>query len=270
MANDKNNLQTSENDDLLAGGIPGLDLGSVDEKGETPDQDTETVMVFDGKDYVAQVVPRAKAVVITENMMKESWEQAGSDRMDTSKYSPMMKRCFVNKERSDPATVGAHERSYVPCRDKAAAIASGHQYGKVEGWEGEVVHIGDAVLMHVPMPISEAREARRLHEREVYRQTAISEATNSIEAIIDPYRKSGDDQTRVYGGYDAKIQAVSSGDNNDRAMEGAVALQAALERDRSYGKSASFAGFGGSPKFNKGVPESPFFRAAVERATGGN
>lgn len=241
---------------------------------QVENQDTVSVMVLEGGDYVEKILPRPVAATITENMMRETWEQAGSDRMDTEKYHPGMRRCFVNKDRSDPATVASFERGYVPCRDKKAALASGHQFGKVEGWEGEVAYIGDAVLLHCPNSMVEAREARLQHNREMHRQNAISEAKNSMEAILDPYRRNGDNRTMVTAdsAYTAREEAISGG-NTDRAMQQAMAVQAAMERDRSYGHEApskqTFGGFNGTPEYNKGVPDSPFFRRAVQKVIGG-
>lgn len=278
MATKNNNIgDVVELDEEVVAKAPALNLQSQTSEPVAAETapDTVSIMVLENGDYVEKVLPRPVAVSITENMMRETWEQAGSDRMDTDKYNPAMRRCFVNKDRSDPATVASFERGYVPCRDKKAALASGHQFGKVEGWEGEVAHIGDAVLLHCPGAMVEAREARLRHNREMHRQNAISEAKNSMEAILDPYRRNGDNKTMVTSdsSYTERHESISGDSNTDRAMQSAMALQAAMERDRNYGHEApskqTFGGFNGTPEFNKGVPESPFFRRAVQKVIGG-
>jgi len=247
---------------------------SVTQESASVDSDLKPVVVINSKgEYETVMKPASVARVITEDMMRESWDQSNSDRMDTSKYDPMMHRNFVNRQRDDPATIASHELGYQPVRDKRAAMLSGHQFGKVEGWDGEVAHIGDAVLVHCPKAMKEAREAKRKQQREISKREILESSKNDLMASLEPYTRNGkvsiSDDTKYTSDLDSVQSAISG--SGDRASVMAEAAMLARERhlaEERRARSSSFGGFQGNPEYNRAIKESPFFRDALNKVIG--
>lgn len=225
-------------------------------------------------------VDQAKGRVIVAGMMTEGWERDERDRMDTSGYDKRMHRCWINMEKSDPATVHAAELGYRPVLDRRAARDHGHQVGKLPGWEGEVVHSGDAVLVECPVAMVEAREARRGAIREAQKRDSMEAGRNHLDTILsdathgDPSSGVIDNfRGRQVTGYEKNAQALTpemlTSDGSNRAMLGAQALVAAQERMTQADRGRiSFGGFRSAEGKDGAIPESPYFRSIVDRQLG--
>ena len=229
--------------------------------------------------YEEKELPKEAASVIVQSQMQEGWERQGATRMSTDRYDPRMRRCFVNSDRSDPATIRAWELGYRPVVDKAASRDHGHTVGKVTNWEGDITFTGDAVLMEVPEAVASTREAMAIEIRERQKQSQLSDARNHMESILGEATRDGgsrvlDSYRGQDMGYDKTTHAIGgeamTADASDRSRAGA----ASLERAQAYsegllgGKSSStFGGFQGKPGFNP-LPESPVMRRILEKQVG--
>lgn len=230
--------------------------------------------------YEEKVLPKKEAAIVLGSQMKEGWERVGATRLSTDKYDPNMRRCFVNQDRSDPATVRAWELGYRPVNDRHAAREHGHTIGKVAGWEGEVISTGDAILMEVPEPVAQARERIAQEQREIAKQKNLLAARNHMESIIgdatnnDPNSHTLESWNGAQLGYNKSTAALNDEimrtDANARAAMGARSLQQAQEYQRMQeegSRSTTFGGFQGKPGFNP-LPESPVIRRILEEQLG--
>ncbi len=217
---------------------------------------------------------------IVASMMTEGWERDDRDRLNTTGYDQRMHRCWVNVEKSDPSTVHAAELGYRPVLDRKAARDHGHQVGKLPGWEGEVVHSGDAVLVECPVAMVESREARRLALREAQKVEGTQAGRDHLIEVLSNATR-GDDATGVIDnfrgrqvtGYETRQSALTpemmTSDQSSRAMLGAQALVAAQERAASADRGrVTFGGFRSPEGRDGAIPESPYFRSILDRQLG--
>lgn len=246
----------------------------------TPDTVEVPVINEDSGRWEMKKVGADTGRTIVASMMTEGWERDDRDRLNTEGYDQRMHRCWINMEKSDPSTVHAAELGYRPVLDRKAARDHGHQVGKLPGWEGEVVHSGDAVLVECPVAMVESREARRLALREAQKAEGMQAGRNHLNEVLSNATGGDADsgvidsfRGRQVTGFETRQSALTpemmTSDQSSRAMLGAQALVAAQERAASADRGrVTFGGFRSPEGRDGAIPESPYFRSILERQLG--
>lgn len=222
--------------------------------------------------YEIQEVPESRALTITAGMMKESWEGAGGQALSTDGYNPAFHYCWVTKDRSNPTTNEALQKSYrAHTPERSVADARGHAIENVPGW-GECVTFGDLILTAVPKAQAIARQEAYNAQRRQERAQMLTAGRDHIQNTLDDRVQVHDHKSRIMEEHTrANFEHEELDFDRNRAEMAAASLAQARNYDeyvQESGGRTSFGGFQGRPGFNSAIPESPMVRRLMELQAG--
>lgn len=210
------------------------------------------------------------ADITARSMQDREVELRDASDLDTSSYDQNYHYYWANKDNAHPSYNEARRKGYAPVRKSDAFM---HQVRKIEGL-GEVVTLGDLVLMQVPTALHDSQENKRLHARAIERSEMVNPHHHELLGMIDGDRiqlktmehgvtiqnfdENGqpiapDPRSQFRG----QMQESVRSSDYDRATQMAQSLDAARAYSGLEGRN-SFGGFGGP--MGGGIPESPYLR----------
>jgi len=230
-----------------------------------------TIPTYNSEKDVYENVQVRLADLTARKMLDREVEMRDANDLDTETYDQNYHYYWANKDSAHPSYNEARRKGYAPVRKSHAHM---HQVRKLEGL-GEVVTLGDLVLMQVPKMLYEQQESRRLHARAMEREDMMGNAHHhTLMGMVDGDRVKllSEEHGFQVQSFDENGQPIPSDPGSqfrgqmrqmvesadyDRAGMMAESLDAA-RKYAGLNTTTTFGGFGGP--MGGGIPESPYNR----------